>query len=231
MNNSNHQEHHFLASNVVRDIVIGMSDGLTVPFALAAGLSGVGASATIVVTGGLAEIAAGSIAMGLGGYLAGKTDAEHYAVERKRETREVEEIPQAEREEVAAILEDYGLTGQSIELILDAFEREPDRWVDFMMQFELGLEKPDPRRALQSGGTIALAYILGGMIPLLPYILIPQVGQALPWSVGLTLFALLLFGFIKGRVTGISALRSGLQTGLVGGLAAGAAYLLARLIG
>lgn len=231
MKETKHQEQHFLASDTVRDIVIGMSDGLTVPFALAAGLSGVGASTTIVVTGGLAEIAAGSIAMGLGGYLAGRTDAEHYAVERQRETREVQEIPQAEREEVAAILGDYGLTGQSIELILDTFEREPDRWVDFMMQFELGLEKPEPRRALQSGGTIALAYIFGGMIPLLPYILISQVGRALPWSVGLTLLALLIFGFIKGRVTGVSGLRSGLQTGLVGGLAAGAAYLLARLIG
>jgi VIT1/CCC1 family predicted Fe2+/Mn2+ transporter len=231
MKTRTHSEPHFQASDTVRDIVIGMSDGLTVPFALAAGLSGVGASTTIVVTGGLAEIAAGSIAMGLGGYLAGRTDAEHYDVERQRETREVQEIPEAERDEISAILNDYGLSDQSVDLVLDAFERDPDRWVDFMMKFELGLDKPEPRRALQSGATIALAYVFGGMIPLLPYILIPQVGQALPFSVGFTLFALLLFGFIKGRVTGVSAFRSSLQTGLVGSLAAGAAYLLARLLG
>ncbi|MGD8553719.1 MAG: VIT1/CCC1 transporter family protein [Anaerolineales bacterium] len=226
-----HREEHFQASDTVRDIVIGMSDGLTVPFALAAGLSGVGASGTIVVTGGLAEIAAGSIAMGLGGYLAGRTDAEHYDVERQREAREVEEIPQAEREEVAAILNEYGLNAQSTQVVLDAFEREPERWIDFMMRFELGLEKPKPARALQSGGTIALAYIFGGLIPLLPYILIPDVNQALPFSVAFTLFALLLFGYIKGRMTGVNAFQSSVQTGLVGGLAAGAAYLLARWIG
>jgi len=215
----------------VRDIVIGMSDGLTVPFALAAGLSGVGASTAIVVTGGLAEIAAGSIAMGLGGYLAARTDMEHYFVEREREQSEVKHKKQAERDEVAEILGRYGLPDESTKAVLDAFEDKPEKWVEFMMQFELGLEKPEPRRAVQSAVTIALSYIAGGFIPLTPYILIQAVGRALPVSVGVTLVALLAFGYLKGRIMGVHALRSGLQTGLVGSLAAGAAFLLARLIG
>jgi VIT1/CCC1 family predicted Fe2+/Mn2+ transporter len=231
MESSRHQEPHFTASEAVRDIVIGMSDGLTVPFALAAGLSGVGASTTIVVTGGLAEIAAGSIAMGLGGYLAARTDMEHYNVEREREQSEVKNKKQAERDEVADILRRYGLSDESTKAVLDAFEDKPEKWVEFMMQFELGLDKPEPRRAVQSALTIALSYIAGGFIPLTPYILLQQVGRALPISVGVTLLALLVFGYVKGRIMGVHALRSGLQTGLVGSLAAGAAFLLARLIG
>jgi VIT1/CCC1 family predicted Fe2+/Mn2+ transporter len=231
MESSRHQEPHFTASEAVRDIVIGMSDGLTVPFALAAGLSGVGASTTIVVTGGLAEIAAGSIAMGLGGYLAARTDMEHYNVEREREQSEVKNKKQAERDEVADILGRYGLSDESTKAVLDAFEDKPEKWVEFMMQFELGLDKPEPRRAVQSALTIALSYIAGGFIPLTPYILLQQVGRALPISVGVTLLALLVFGYVKGRIMGVHALRSGLQTGLVGSLAAGAAFLLARLIG
>jgi VIT1/CCC1 family predicted Fe2+/Mn2+ transporter len=231
MESSRHQEPHFTASEAVRDIVIGMSDGLTVPFALAAGLSGVGASTTIVVTGGLAEIAAGSIAMGLGGYLAARTDMEHYNVEREREQSEVKNKKQAERDEVADILRRYGLSDESTKAVLDAFEDKPEKWVEFMMQFELGLDKPEPRRAVQSALTIALSYIAGGFIPLTPYILLQQVGRALPVSVGVTLLALLVFGYVKGRIMGVHALRSGLQTGLVGSLAAGAAFLLARLIG
>ncbi|MEJ2011760.1 MAG: VIT1/CCC1 transporter family protein [Anaerolineales bacterium] len=231
MESRQHQEPHFQASDTVRDIVIGMSDGLTVPFAIAAGLSGVGASTTIVVTGGLSEIAAGAIAMGLGGYLAARTDMEHYNVERKREQREVEEKPGAERAEVADILGRYGLSDESTSAVLDVFEDKPEKWVDFMMQLELGLDKPEPRRAIQSGLTIGMSYIVGGFIPLTPYIVLGKVGTALPVSVGVTLLALLIFGYVKGRVTGVSALRSGLQTGLVGSLAAGAAFLLARLIG
>jgi VIT1/CCC1 family predicted Fe2+/Mn2+ transporter len=226
-----HQERHFMASDRVRDIVIGMSDGLTVPFALAAGLTGVGASTAIVVTGGLAEIAAGSIAMGLGGYLAARSDEEHYQVERLRENREVQEIPSAEKEEVAQILSAYGIPKIAAQAVLKAFQQKPDQWIDFMMRFELGLEKPEPQRALQSAVTIALAYIFGGLIPLLPYILLQNIGTAFDVSVFGTLGALLLFGFIKGRVMGVPGLRSALQTGLVGGLAATAAYLLARLIG
>jgi VIT1/CCC1 family predicted Fe2+/Mn2+ transporter len=231
MESRQHQEPHFQDSDTVRDIVIGMSDGLTVPFAIAAGLSGVGASTTIVVTGGLSEIAAGAIAMGLGGYLAARTDMEHYNVERKREQREVEEKPGAERAEVADILGRYGLSDESTSAVLDVFEDKPEKWVDFMMQLELGLDKPEPRRAIQSGLTIGMSYIVGGFIPLTPYIVLGKVGTALPVSVGVTLLALLIFGYVKGRVTGVSALRSGLQTGLVGSLAAGAAFLLARLIG
>jgi VIT1/CCC1 family predicted Fe2+/Mn2+ transporter len=226
-----HKEEHFQASNIVRDIVIGMSDGLTVPFALAAGLTGVGASTKIVVTGGLAEIAAGSIAMGLGGYLAARSDAEHYRVEREREWREVREVPDAEREEVASILNEYGVSEAAGKEVLEAFEQNPKRWVDFMMQFELGLEEPEPRRAVESAGTIAMAYIVGGFIPLLPYILLQNVGSAFYISIGVTLVALLVFGFVKGRVMGVPAGRSSMQTGLVGSLAAAAAYALARLIG
>jgi len=231
MESKRHQEPHFTASNTVRDIVIGMSDGLTVPFAIAAGLSGVGASTTIVVTGGLSEIAAGAIAMGLGGYLAARTDMEHYSVEREREQTEVETKHQAEQKEVADILGRYGLSEDSTNAVLDAFEDRPEKWVDFMMQFELGLDKPNPRRAVQSALTIGFSYIVGGFIPLTPYIVLGQVNRALPVSVGVTLVALLVFGYVKGRIMGVHALRSGLQTGLVGSLAAGAAFLLARLIG
>jgi VIT1/CCC1 family predicted Fe2+/Mn2+ transporter len=228
---SKHDEPHFMASDTVRDIVIGMSDGLTVPFAIAAGMSGAAVAAKIVVTAGLAEIAAGSISMGLGGYLAGRTDVEHYETERKREMRETEEVPEQETREVADILQDLGLTEGEASPVVDALRRDRNKWVDFMMRFELGLEKPDPRRALQSAATIALSYAVSGFIPLGPYIAMNSVRSALYVSVGVTLAALFLFGFVKGRVTGINALRSGLQTTLIGGLAAGAAFAIARLIG
>ena len=231
METKKHEERHFMATETVRDIVIGMSDGLTVPFALAAGLTGVGASTAIVVTGGLAEIAAGSIAMGLGGYLAARSDEEHYRVERRREEREVQEIPSAEKEEVAQILSGYGIPEAATQGVLKAFQQKPDQWIDFMMRFELGLDKPDPRRAPQSAVTIALAYIFGGLIPLLPYILLNDIGTAFDVSIFGTLTALLVFGFVKGRIMGVPGMRSALQTGLVGGLAATAAYVLARWIG
>src|SRR6202040_3858630 len=131
-----HTERHFTASDTVRDVVIGMSDGLTVPFALAAGLSGAVASSGIVVTAGLAEIAAGSIAMGLGGYLAAKSDAEHYAKEREREKREVVEIPEEEKREVAEVFHSYGLTMAESTPIVEALAKHPKKWVDFMMRFE-----------------------------------------------------------------------------------------------
>lgn len=226
-----HIEKHFTASEKVRDIVIGMSDGLTVPFALAAGLSGAVATTHIVVTAGLAEIAAGSIAMGLGGYLAARTDAEHYQSELAREHAEVKELPEREEEEVAEIFQAYGLLDEQISPILSAMKSKPDKWVDFMMRFELGLEKPDPARARQSPLTIALSYIAGGLIPLASYIFIPKIRVALLVSILVTLGALFMFGFIKGKFTGINPFRSGLQTILIGGLAAGAAFALARLIG
>jgi VIT1/CCC1 family predicted Fe2+/Mn2+ transporter len=225
-----HVEKHFTGSQTVRDLVIGMSDGLTVPFALAAGLSGAVASSHIVVTAGLAEIAAGSIAMGLGGYLAAKSDAEHYASERAREEREIVAVPDLEVEEVAGIFESYGVTAQESAPVIAALRQRPERWVDLMMSMELGLEKPDPKRALSSALTIGGAYILGGSIPLSPYVFLPTAQTALLVSVAVTLVALLLFGAFKGHFTGAPPLRSGLQTLLIGGLAAGAAFAIAKAI-
>ena len=226
-----HIERHFTSSDVVRDIVIGMSDGLTVPFALAAGLTGAIEQTGIIVTAGLAEIAAGSIAMGLGGYLAAKSDAEHYAKEREREKREVAEIPHEEMREVAEVFQAYGLTEEETWPIVQALRRQPKNWIDFMMRFELGLEKPEPRRALISAVTIAGAYVAGGLVPLAPYIFTHSASNALLISVGLTLFALFAFGYVKGRFTGTKPLRSALQTTLIGSVAAGAAFAIARAIG
>jgi VIT1/CCC1 family predicted Fe2+/Mn2+ transporter len=226
-----HVEQHFTASETVRDVVIGMSDGLTVPFALAAGLSGAVASSGIIVTAGLAEIAAGAIAMGLGGYLAGRSDADHYASERDREHREVREKPAVEEREVADIFRDYGLSEEEIEPILRSFRSRPQEWIDFMMRFELGLEKPDPKRAMKSALTIGGSYAAGGLIPLGPYIALADTATALIVSIGLTLAALLAFGFVKGRFTGARPVRSAIQTASIGGLAAAAAFGIARAVG
>jgi VIT1/CCC1 family predicted Fe2+/Mn2+ transporter len=227
---ADHVEQHFTASDTVRDVVIGMSDGLTVPFALAAGLTGAIASTGIVVTAGFAEIAAGSIAMGLGGYLAAKTDSEHYASERQREIRETVELPHVETEEVVKVFRDYGLSPEEMQPIVRSITSDQNRWVDFMMRFELGLEQPDPARAGRSAATIAASYIVGGLIPLAPYIVFRHIATALWVSVGVTLLALFAFGSIKGYFTGVKAVRAGLQTVLVGGLAAAAAFFIARLI-
>jgi vacuolar iron transporter family protein len=225
-----HIERHFTAGETVRDIVIGMSDGLTVPFALAAGLSGAVSSTTIIITAGLAEIAAGSIAMGLGGYLAARSDAEHYASERLREQQEIKEMTGAEKAEVMDVFTSYGLSEVESTPIVEALSKRPDAWIDFMMRFELGLEKPDPKRALTSALTIAASYVVGGLIPLSPYFFLSPITTALLFSVIATLLALLLFGYVKGRFTGASPLRSAFQTALIGGLAAAAAFLIARLI-
>jgi VIT1/CCC1 family predicted Fe2+/Mn2+ transporter len=225
-----HVESHFEASAAVRDVVIGMSDGLTVPFALAAGLSGTVASTTIIVVAGLAEIAAGSIAMGLGGYLAARTDRDHYESERAREFRETIELPEKETEEVADVFRGYGMTETEIAPVVRAISADQKRWVDFMMRFELGFEEPDPKRARNSAATIAASYIAGGLVPLAPYMLMPALDRALQISVLVTLAALFLFGYFKGRITGISPFRGGLQTVVIGGLASAAAYTLARLI-
>ena len=225
-----HVERHFTSSAIVRDIVIGMSDGLTVPFALAAGLTGAVAASSIIVTAGLAEIAAGAIAMGLGGYLAAKSDAEHYASERKREGREVREIPDEEREEVAQVFRGYGLTAEQIRPVVEALSNRPQAWIDFMMRFELGLEEPQPKRARNSALTIAGAYVAGGLIPLAPYMLVSTPRSALFFSIGFTLVALFIFGFVKGKFTTARPLRSALQTALIGALAAGAAFLIATAI-
>jgi VIT1/CCC1 family predicted Fe2+/Mn2+ transporter len=225
-----HLERHFTASEVVRDIVIGMSDGLTVPFALAAGLTGAVHTTRIIVTAGLAEIAAGSIAMGLGGYLAAKSDAEHYAKEREREKREVAEIPHEEMREVAEVFEDYGLTEEETKPIVEALRRQPKKWIDFMMRFELGLEKPDPKRAMTSAISIGGAYAVGGFIPLAPYMTMGEPSTALMISIVVTLAALLIFGFVKGRFTGMRPVRSALQTAFIGSAAAGAAFFIASII-
>ncbi|GER90711.1 hypothetical protein KDW_48730 [Dictyobacter vulcani] len=225
-----HTEKHFTAGETIRDIVIGMSDGLTVPFALAAGLSGAVSSTTIIITAGLAEIAAGSIAMGLGGYLAARSDAEHYANERLREVQEVKEKSDAEKAEVRDVFTSYGLNETESAPIVEALSKRPEAWVDFMMRFELGLEKPDPKRALTSALTIAVSYIVGGLIPLSPYFIFSPATTALLYSVIATLIALLVFGYVKGRFTGAKPFRSAFQTALIGGLAAAAAFMIARFI-
>lgn len=226
-----HVERHFTASEVVHDIVIGMADGLTVPFALAAGLSGAVQQAGIIVTAGLAEIAAGCIAMGLGGYLAAKSDAEHYAAEQKREHQEVIEKPRQEMMEVADIFREYGLAEEHITPVVEAMRERPKQWVDFMMRFELGLEKPNPTRARTSALLIGGAYAVGGFIPLAPYMIFESASTALYVSVVITLIALAIFGYVKGRFTGARPFKSALQTTLVGGLAASAAFVIARAIG
>jgi VIT1/CCC1 family predicted Fe2+/Mn2+ transporter len=225
-----HEERHFASGDLVRDIVIGMSDGLTVPFALAAGLTGAVSMTKLIVLAGLAEIAAGSIAMGLGGYLAAKGDAQHYQSERKREEREIVERVRDEEQEIYDIFSTYGVSVDESTPVLNALKRNPAAWVDFMMRFELGLEKPEPQRARNSASTIAASYIVGGFIPLAPYMLMQDAYAALMWSVIITLAALAVFGYIKGRVAGFSAVRSALQTTFIGGLAAAAAFALARLL-
>ena len=226
-----HVEKHFEASETVRDVVIGMSDGLTVPFALAAGLSGTVSQTSIVVIAGFAEIAAGSIAMGLGGYLAARADRDHYESEREREYRETLELPEREREEVADVFRGYGMSEHDLAPVVSAICANQKHWVDFMMKFELGFDEPDPKRARNSAITIAVSYVLGGLVPLAPYILMNQLYSALEASVAVTLVALFIFGYVKGRMTGISPVRGGFQTVIIGGLASAAAFGLAKWIG
>jgi VIT1/CCC1 family predicted Fe2+/Mn2+ transporter len=224
-----HKEEHFTGSELVRDIVIGMSDGLTVPFALAAGLSGSVSQTHVVVIAGIAEIAAGCIAMGLGGYLAANTDREHYYAELARERREVLELPDREKAEVADVLRGWGVPENRLSSIVEAITKDRDQWVDFMMKFELGLQEPDPKRARNSSVTIGLSYVAGGIIPLSPYIFIPHATTALLASAAITLLALFVFGWVKGRFTGARPWKSAWQTILVGGLAATAAFALAKV--
>ena len=230
MAHTHHVEKHFTSGEIVRDAVIGMADGLTVPFALAAGLSGAVLSTGIIVTAGVAEIVAGSIAMGLGGYLAGKSDVEHFENEYKRELYEIEKLPEHEKDEVLEILENYGLTKEESLPIVESLATRPKDFADFMMRFELGLEKPNPKRALQSGATIGGAYVFGGLIPLFPYIIFSEVPRALLWSAIITVIALFVFGYVKGQFTGARPLKSALQTCLIGSVAAGAAFLIASWI-
>jgi VIT1/CCC1 family predicted Fe2+/Mn2+ transporter len=229
-----HAEIHFTSSDTVRDIVIGLADGLTVPFALAAGIAGSVASVAnpsrLVVTAGLAEIAAGSIAMGLGGYLASRGDTEHFESERKREQREVVERPLDEEAEIYEIFEQYGVDREAATPVLRSLQAKPEAYVDFMMRFELGLEEPAKGRAVQSALTIAFSYIAGGAIPLAPYLFLANIAVALKVSVVTTMIALTIFGGVKGRALGSSVWKSALQTVAIGGVAAAAAFELARLL-
>ncbi|XP_060669530.1 vacuolar iron transporter 1 [Ziziphus jujuba] len=224
-----HEEKHFTSSEVVRDIIIGVSDGLTVPFALAAGLSGADVSSSIILIAGVAEVAAGAISMGLGGYLAAKSEADHYMRELKREQDEIITVPEIEAAEVAEILAQYGAEPHEYGPVVNALRRNPEAWVDFMMKFELGLEKPDPMRALQSALTIAISYIMGGVVPLMPYMVIPAADEAVVASVILTIVALLIFGFAKGYFTGSQPFKSAMQTALIGAIASAAAYSIAKV--
>lgn len=225
-----HTEKYFSGSETVRDVVIGMSDGLTVPFALAAGLAGAVSSHWLIVVGGTAEIAAGSIAMGMGGFLAAKSDADSYRAELRREEWEIQELPDVERREVQQIFEEYGLRGASLNAAVDAITSDRDAWLRFMMREELGLEEPHPGRALRSSLTIGGAYVAGGIVPLLPYLFPMSITLALVLSAAVTLIALGIFGWVKGMFTGVPPARSMLQTMLVGGLAAAVAYVIARII-
>jgi VIT1/CCC1 family predicted Fe2+/Mn2+ transporter len=226
-----HEEAHFTQSATVRDLVIGTADGLTVPFALAAALSGAVAANPLIVTAGLAEIAAGCVAMGLGGYLAARTDAQHYQAERKREEAETHTYPEREKWEVSAILHRYGLRGETLQRATEAIAADRRRWVDFMTRFALELSQPVPGRAARSAATIGGAYVVGGLIPLSPYIILSETGPALAVSCGLTGVALFGFGWLKARATGLPPLRGAVQTLAIGGLAAAVAYLVAKLVG
>ncbi|KAL7751106.1 Protein ccc1 [Sorochytrium milnesiophthora] len=225
-----HVEKHFEAADVVRDIVIGLSDGLTVPFALSAGLSAL-SSPKLVVTAGLAEIVAGCISMGLGGWLAGRSEINHYDAERKREQREVREVPDAEIEEVVDVFRPYGLDREHLQPLLNRLTADEDQFVDFMMKFELNLERPSPKRSIISALTIGLSYLVGGFVPLVPYMIVDNTGTGLFISAVLTVTALLVFGYVKARVLGMTnPVSSALETGVVGVLAAGTAYGVARLV-
>jgi VIT1/CCC1 family predicted Fe2+/Mn2+ transporter len=227
-NKDTHKEEHLRSSDFITDIVIGMSDGLTVPFALAAGLSGAVESNSVVITAGIAEIVAGSIAMGLGGYLAGKTEQEHYQSELKREYIEVKDMPEEEKEEVKLVFAQYGLNGPVQNIIADELSKDKDKWVDFMMKYELGLEKPDVNRARSSAATIGISYITGGLIPLTAYFFTRTPYQGLFISALLTVICLFLFGYFKSRVTGQPPLRGALKVTIIGIIAAAAAFLVAK---
>ena len=226
--NEIHKEEHLQSSDFITDVVIGMSDGLTVPFALAAGLSGAVQSNAVVITAGIAEIVAGSIAMGLGGYLAGKTEQEHYQNELKREYAEVEAIPEKEKDEIKLIFAQYGLNESSQNIIADELAMDKDKWVDFMMQYELGLEKPNVNRARNSAATIGISYIVGGLIPLTAYFFTQTPYQGLLISAILTVICLFIFGYFKSKVTGQPPVIGAVKVTLIGITAAIAAFLVAK---
>ncbi len=225
-----HELTHVKSSEVLRDFVIGMADGLTVPFALVAGLSGVFDESGIIVVAGVAEIAAGTIAMGLGGYLAAKTQREHYESELEREEMEIVKFPEIEAQECKVILEEWGISKKNSPTIVNSLRQEPEKWRDFMMRFELGLDKPNKNRELVSPIVIGSAYAIGGLVPLCPYFFTNEVAIAFDISIGFTIAALLAFGAFKGAFTGVNKIKSALHTCFIGGIAASAAYFLAKLV-
>jgi len=222
-----HTEKHLKSSDFITDIVIGMSDGLTVPFALAAGLSGAVSSNTIVITAGIAEIVAGCIAMGLGGYLAGKTELDHYQSELKREFAEVEDLPEKEMQEVKEVFAEYGIDEEGQSLLARQLSKNKTKWVDFMMKFELGLDEPNPNRARNSALTIGLAYFVGGLLPLMAYFFTPTPHKGLFVSAIITTLCLFIFGYFKSKITGQSPFKGALKVTSIGLLAAAAAYFVA----
>ena len=224
-----HKEEHLTSSAFITDIVIGMSDGLTVPFALAAGLSGAVDSNALVVTAGIAEIVAGSIAMGLGGFLAGQTEVEHYDAEQKREYWEIENLRQREIDETKEIFADMGLSPELQEKVTQELAKDKNKWVEFMMKYELGLEKPDPNQARKSALTIGISYALGGMVPLLPYFFTSTPSEGLIWSAVTTLICLFIFGYFKSKATGQHPWLGALKVTLIGAVAAAAAFGVAKL--
>jgi vacuolar iron transporter family protein len=223
-------ERHGAGTQTIRDLVLGMADGLTVPFALAAGVTGVVAASGIVVTAGLAEIVAGAISMGLGGYLAARSEMAHYAKEYAREIRETEEIPNEEKAEVAQILQGYGVREPILARVVNEITSDREQWVQFMMRNELGLERPDEHAGPRSAALVGGGYVLGGIFPLAPYVFIANAHEALYWSILCTSIALLAFGAVRARVLATPLLMGALQTWFIGALAAGAAYGLARLV-
>lgn len=225
-----HHEKHFTASETVRDVIIGMTDGLTVPFALTAGLSGVVNSNALIITAGIAEIVAGAIAMGLGGYLSAKTEMEHYQTELQKEYEEVERIPEQEKKEVMEVFAAYGLSSQLQVEIAEEMALNKTNWVNFMMRFELGMEEPDPKRAKQSAFNIGLSYVIGGFIPLLAYFFTDTPNAGLMFSALITILSLFIFGYVKTNLTGTKPLLGAFKTVLIGTLAAGAAFIVAKLI-
>lgn len=228
MNNS-HPEKHFKSSDLVTDVVIGMSDGLTVPFALAAGLSGAVHDTHIIVIAGLAEVAAGSIAMGLGGYLAGKTEIDHYNSEQKREEWEVDNLPEKEKEEVREIFAGMGMSPETQRQVVEEMAKDKEKWVDFMMRYELGLEKPDAKRARNSAMNIGISYIVGGLVPLSPYFFTATPAEGLKLSCAITVICLFIFGFFKAKATGQNPLAGAIRITLIGSVAAAAAFFIAHL--
>jgi vacuolar iron transporter family protein len=225
-----HREEHVFSAETLRDIVIGMSDGLTVPFALAAGLSGAVSSTNLIIIAGLAEIAAGSIAMGLGGYLAGKTEVDHYNSEMKREYEEVETVPEIEKQELKSFFSSLGLSNEIQNQAVEEVSKDKVKWVELMMKYELGLEKPDPRRASKSAFNIGFSYVVGGLIPLSPYFFVANGIEGLKLSTVITLICLFVFGFFKSKFTGVNPWTGAFRVMMIGAIAAGCAFAIARLI-